>query len=49
MDDPASFTKPWSAVLPMAKTADQVYEYACHEANYAMTGILRGARSQEKK
>ena len=48
VDDPASFTKPWSAVLPMAKTNDQIYEYACHEANYAMTGILRGARSQEK-
>jgi hypothetical protein len=33
----------------MAKTDDQVYEYACHEGNYAMTGILRGARSDEGK
>jgi hypothetical protein len=49
VDDPASFTKPWTAILPMAKTDDQIYEYACHEANYAMSGILRGARSQEKK
>jgi hypothetical protein len=48
IDDPASFTKGWSAVLPMAKTEDQVYEYACHEGNYAMTGILRGARAGEK-
>ena len=48
VDDPASFTKPWSAVLPMAKTDDQIYEYACHEGNYAMTGILRGARATEK-
>jgi hypothetical protein len=48
VDDPASFTKPWSAALPMAKTQDQIYEYACHEANYAMIGILRGARWQEK-
>jgi hypothetical protein len=48
VDDPASFTKPWSAVLPMAKTSDRIYEYACHEGNYAMTGILRGARAGEK-
>jgi hypothetical protein len=48
VDDPASFVKPWSAILPMSKTDDQIYEYACHEGNYAMTGILRGARSQER-
>jgi hypothetical protein len=49
VDDPASFVKPWTAVLPMAKTDDQIYEYACHEGNYAMTGILRGARATEQK
>jgi hypothetical protein len=49
VDDPASFVKPWTAVLPMTKTDDQIYEYACHEGNYAMTGILRGARSGEKE
>ncbi len=48
IDDPASFTKPWTGVLPMAKTTDQIFEYACHEGNYAMTGILRGARSGER-
>jgi hypothetical protein len=48
IDDPASFTKPWTAILPMAKTDAQIYEYACHEANYAMTGMLRGARAGEK-
>jgi hypothetical protein len=31
----------------MARTRDQIYEYACHEANYGMEGILRGARSGE--
>jgi hypothetical protein len=36
-------------VLPMAKTTDQIFEYACHEGNYAMTGILRGARSGEQR
>jgi hypothetical protein len=48
IDDPASFTKPWTAVLPMAKTDDRIYEYACHEGNYAMTGMLRGARRAEQ-
>ena len=49
LDDPASFVKPWTAILPMTKTDDRIYEYACHEGNYAMTGILRGARATEKK
>jgi hypothetical protein len=48
VDDPASFVKPWTAILPMSRTDDQIYEYACHEGNYAMTGILRGARSTER-
>ena len=49
VDDPASFVKPWTAILPMTKTDDQIYEYACHEGNYAMTGILRGARATDQK
>jgi len=48
IDDPATFVKPWTAILPMAKTDDQIYEYACHEGNYALSGILRGARAGEK-
>jgi len=48
VDDPASFVKPWSAALPMRKTADQVFEYACHEGNHALQGILRGARFEEQ-
>lgn len=48
IDDPESFVTPWTAVLPMSKTTDQIYEYACHEGNYAMTGILRGARAGEQ-
>ena len=46
-DDPASFVKPWTAILPMAKTDDQIDEYACHEGNCAITGIIRGARAGE--
>jgi hypothetical protein len=33
----------------MTKTSDRIFEYACHEANYAMEGILRGARAEERR
>ena len=46
--DPNSYTQPWSAMFPLTKTDEQLFEYACHEGNYAMEGILRGARMQEK-
>jgi hypothetical protein len=46
--DPATFTRPWTAVLPMTKSDERHYEYACHEGNYALPDILRGARYQEK-
>jgi hypothetical protein len=49
VEDPSTWTAPWTAVLYMRKTTDQIYEYACHEANYAMYGTLNGARVQEKK
>ena len=48
IDDPATFTKTWTAAIPMAKTEDQIYEYACHEGNYGMVNLLSGARVQEK-
>jgi hypothetical protein len=49
IDNPTAFTKSWSAALPMTRTTDRVFEYACHEANYSLTGILRGARAEEKR
>jgi hypothetical protein len=49
VDDPESFATPWTAIAPLAKSGDMIYEYACHEANYALTGILRGARAGEKR
>jgi len=49
VDDPATFTRPWSAALPMTKTTDRVFEYACHEGNYALADILRGARAEERR
>jgi hypothetical protein len=48
VEDPTMWTRPWTAVVPMRKSEDPIYEYACHEANYAMTGILAGARAAEK-
>jgi hypothetical protein len=49
VDNPTAFSRPWSAALPMTKTSDRIFEYACHEANYAMEGILRGARAEERR
>lgn len=49
MDDPTTFTKPWTALIPMKATQDLIYEYACHEGNYSMTDSLAGARLEEKK
>jgi hypothetical protein len=49
VDDPSSFTKSWSGALPMRRTDEQLYEYACHEGNEAMVGILGGARFEDKQ
>jgi hypothetical protein len=46
--DPKIYTRPWTAVLQMAPTGGEIYEYACHEANHAMIGILKGSRLTEK-
>ena len=48
VDDPNTWTRPWSAEIPMTATKGPLYEYACHEANYGLVDILRGARFQEK-
>ena len=48
VDDPASFTRSWTVQLPMIKVQDHIYEYACHEGNYGMFGILSSARTTEK-
>jgi hypothetical protein len=48
VEDPASFVKPWTAQVPMTRTAGPVLEYACNEGNYAMQGMLAGARAAEK-
>jgi len=49
VDDPATWTRSWTVSIPMVKSAQLIYEYACHEANYALEGVLKGARYQEKQ
>ena len=44
IDDPTTFTKKWTAAIPMAKTDEQIYEYACHEGNYGMVNLLKGRK-----
>ena len=48
VDDPTTYTKPWTAAIPMRKIPGPMYEYACHEGNYGLENILRGARAQER-
>jgi hypothetical protein len=47
VEDPTVWTTPWSGEYPWVRTEDQIYEYACHEANYSFGDILRGARVLE--
>ena len=47
VEDPTTFERPWTFVLPMTRNAGLVYEYACHEGNYGMVNLLRGARVED--
>ena len=49
-DDPKTWTRPWTVLIEMGKTDDKrhmIFDSACHEGNYGMTGILAGARKEE--
>ena len=48
LNDPDTWTQPWTVELLLEKTQDPIFEYACHEGNYAMPGILAGARAEER-
>jgi hypothetical protein len=49
IEDPAVFTRPWTLAFPLTKDDEyRIYEYACHEGNRAVEGILLGARYQER-
>ena len=47
VDDPTTWTRPWSVELPMIKAEGQPYEYGCHEGNYGVVNILKGARAAD--
>jgi hypothetical protein len=49
IDDPTAYAKPWKGELTMTRSSDRIYEYACHEANYSLTNMLRGYRATEGK
>ena len=47
VEDPTTWTRPWTAQILMTKSREPLYEYACHEGNYGLRNILAGARGQE--
>ena len=47
--DATTWTRPWTVLIPLKRSADAVFEYACHEGNYGMEGILSGHRAQEQR
>jgi hypothetical protein len=49
VDDPTTFTAPFTGEIPFRATDELIYEYACHEGNYALSNILSGARNEEKR
>jgi hypothetical protein len=48
VEDPTTFTRPFTAALPMRRSDELVYEYACHEGNYGLFSILRGTRAEDQ-
>jgi hypothetical protein len=49
VNDPDTWVKPWSLMVPLQRSSKPVYEYACHEGNYSLAGVLAGARADEAK
>jgi len=49
VNDPTTWTRPWTGQVPWRRDAGPIYEYACHEGNYGMTNLLNGARIQEQE
>ena len=48
VEDPTTYTRPWSAAMPLNKTDEWLFEYACHEGNYGLFNIMAGARQKER-
>jgi hypothetical protein len=49
VDDPTTFTRPWTIELPAVRIDGEIYEYACHEGNYAMRNLLSASRAAERQ
>jgi hypothetical protein len=49
LDDPLTWVRPWTLMIPLKKTGEGMFEYACHEGNYGLEAILKGARAQEAR
>lgn len=49
IDNPTAFTEPWKGELTLSRTTGNIYEFACHEGNYALSNMLRGFRATERK
>src|SRR5437867_10697448 len=49
VEDPATWTRPWSAEVPWKKTVGPIFEHACHEGNYGLANTLAGARVEERR
>ena len=49
IEDPSTWDRPWTGEYPWIASDEPIYEYACHEGNYALSGVLRGARLQESE
>src|SRR5688572_6932709 len=47
-DDPTVWSRPWTLMIRLKRTGERMFEFACHEGNYSLPAILRGAREQEK-
>ena len=48
-DDPTTWTSPWTVMIPLRRSEDPLFEYACHEGNLGMEGILAGYRAEERE
>ena len=48
INDPGTWTKPWSLMIPLQRSSDSIFEYACNEGNIGLEGILAGARAEER-
>jgi hypothetical protein len=49
VEDPTTWTRPWTVRHPMTFNPEGIFEYACHEANYGLEGIMKGARQLERE